>query len=384
MENNKTPEIRFAGFSDGWEKKKLRDITEEVSGNDGSINLSVLTISAQYGWMDQKERFSQVIAGNELKNYTLLRKGELSYNHGNSKLAKYGVVFELRDYEKALVPKVYHSFKSNNNSDPSFLEYLFSSKIPDRELEKLVTSSARMDGLLNINKQNFFGITLFTPKVDEQIKIGNFFKQLDDIISLHQRELDKLKQMKQGFLQKMFPKEGESVPELRFPGFKDKWKECKIDDLLKINSGRDYKHLQKGTIPVYGTGGYMLSVNDRLSDDDAIGIGRKGTIDKPQLLKAPFWTVDTLFYMTVKKNASLSFCYSLTTKIDWKKYDESTGVPSLSKSSIANISVNVPSIQEQVQIGNFFKQLDTLINLHQQELDLLKQTKKAFLQKMFI
>ncbi|WHY04445.1 restriction endonuclease subunit S [Bacillus altitudinis] len=174
-----------------------------------------------------------------------------------------------------------------------------------------------------------------------------------------------------------------SVPEVRFKGFSGEWDECKIVDVLNINSGRDYKHLKKGDIPVYGTGGYMHSVNDKLSNDDAIGIGRKGTINKPQLLLAPFWTVDTLFYMTVKGENDLYFLYSLANRIDWKKYDESTGVPSLSKNSIYKISINVPLLREQTRIGNFFKQLDETITIQQQELDTLKQTKQGFLQKMF-
>lgn len=173
------------------------------------------------------------------------------------------------------------------------------------------------------------------------------------------------------------------MPEVRFKGFSGEWDECKIVDVLNINSGRDYKHLKKGDIPVYGTGGYMHSVNDKLSDDDAIGIGRKGTINKPQLLLAPFWTVDTLFYMTVKGKNDLYFLYSLANRIDWKKYDESTGVPSLSKNSIYKISINVPLLREQTRIGNFFKQLDEAIAIQQQELDTLKQTKQGFLQKMF-
>lgn len=174
-----------------------------------------------------------------------------------------------------------------------------------------------------------------------------------------------------------------NTPEVRFSGFAGDWEQRKLGEVLKVNSGRDYKHLQQGDIPVYGTGGYMLRVNDKLSNEDAIGIGRKGTINKPQLLKAPFWTVDTLFYMNTKDKNDLLFCYSLANKINWKKYDESTGVPSLSKSSIDKISISIPTSEEQSRIGNFFKQLDDTITLHQQELDTLKQTKEGFLQKMF-
>ena len=115
------------------------------------------------------------------------------------------------------------------------------------------------------------------------------------------------------------------------------WEVVKVGEVLKIGSGKDYKHLEKGTIPVYGTGGYMLSVNTSLSEHDAIGIGRKGTIDKPQYLKAPFWTVDTLFFLTTNNGDNLDFLFSLSQNIRWQKYDESTGVPSLSKNNIDKI-----------------------------------------------
>lgn len=173
------------------------------------------------------------------------------------------------------------------------------------------------------------------------------------------------------------------IPQIRFKGFTDEWEERKFADFIDVKSGKDYKHLNSGSIPVYGTGGYMLSVDRALSDIDAIGIGRKGTIDKPYLLKAPFWTVDTLFYAVPKQNIDLQFSLSIFKKINWKKFDESTGVPSLSKTVINSVSVSVPSYEEQQKIGSFFKQLDDTIALHQRKLDLLKETKKGFLQKMF-
>ncbi|MDT2837601.1 restriction endonuclease subunit S [Enterococcus durans] len=385
MSNNTQPEIRFPGFTDDWEQRKLRDITERVHGNDGRMDLPTLTISASSGWLDQRDRFSGNIAGKEQKNYTLLKKGQLSYNHGNSKLAKYGVVFELTTYDEALVPRVYHSFDTNELASSNFIEYMFATKRPDRELSKLVSSGARMDGLLNINFDEFMGINVSVPSVEEQQKIGTFFKQLDNTIALHQRKLDLLKETKKGFLQKMFPKNGEKVPEIRFPGFTEDWEERKLGQVIDVQSGRDYKHLNPGNIPVYGTGGYMLSVDKALStENDAIGIGRKGTIDKPYILKSPFWTVDTLFYAIPRQNYDIEFLYSIFQRINWKSKDESTGVPSLSKTTINSVTVYLPNSKEQQKIGNFFKQLDNTIALHQRKLDLLKETKKGFLQKMFV
>ncbi|WP_277891367.1 restriction endonuclease subunit S, partial [Enterococcus lactis] len=186
MSNDTQPEIRFPGFTGDWEERKLRDITERVRGNDGRMDLPTLTISASSGWLDQRDRFSGNIAGKEQKNYTLLKKGQLSYNHGNSKLAKYGVVCELTTYDEALVPRVYHSFDTNELASSNFIEYMFATKRPDRELAKLVSSGARMDGLLNINFDEFMGINVSVPSVEEQQKIGTFFKQIDDTIALHQ------------------------------------------------------------------------------------------------------------------------------------------------------------------------------------------------------
>ena len=163
------------------------------------------------------------------------------------------------------------------------------------------------------------------------------------------------------------------------------WEQRKLSDILKVNSGKDYKHLDQGNIPVYGTGGYMLSVNKSLSNIDAIGIGRKGTIDKPQYLKAPFWTVDTLFYLTALGKHSILFLYYLMQLIPWKKFDESTGVPSLSKTTIDSISAYVPSnFKEEELISSLFNQLDISITLHQRKLDHLQLQKKALLQQMFV
>ncbi len=173
-------------------------------------------------------------------------------------------------------------------------------------------------------------------------------------------------------------------PSIRFEGYVDAWEQRKFDDIVDVRSGRDYKHLNEGDIPVYGTGGYMLSVDEALSyDEDAIGIGRKGTINKPYLLRAPFWTVDTLFYSVPMEGNNLFFVNNLFQRINWKKYDESTGVPSLSKAVINKVTVRVPVIEEQTKIGSFFKQLDETITLQERELELLKEQKKGFLQKLF-
>ena len=174
-----------------------------------------------------------------------------------------------------------------------------------------------------------------------------------------------------------------NVPELRFDGYEGEWEEKRISDIVKINSGKDYKHLEDGLYPVYGTGGLMTHVNEFLSEHDSIGIGRKGTIDRPMILKAPFWTVDTLFFATPNKDCNLYYIFGVFQRINWLKYDESTGLPSLSKSNINNIRVTEPSIEEQEKIGDLFKKIDALIEKQEYKVSKMEDFKKSMLQKMF-
>ena len=158
-------------------------------------------------------------------------------------------------------------------------------------------------------------------------------------------------------------------PAIRFAGFTEAWEQRKLGEVVDVCSGCDYKQLSAGNIPVYGTGGYMLSVNSALSyKNDAIGIGRKGTIDKPYILNAPFWTVDTLFYAIPRGNNDLDFIFDIFQNVDWRTKDESTGVPSLSKNAINNINILTPKYDEQRIVGSYFSKLDTLITLHQRKL----------------
>jgi type I restriction enzyme S subunit len=212
--------------------------------------------------------------------------------------------------------------------------------------------------VLSLSRSNIQKTSVSYPiAVKEQQLIAYYFSQLDNLITLHQR---------QPFLH--------STPEISLtvqlihPFYTSSWEQRKLGELVDVCSGRDYKHLSEGTIPVYGTGGYMLSVNDALSyDRDAIGIGRKGTIDRPYILKAPFWTVDTLFYAIPREKVDLNYAFDIFQNIDWKKKDESTGVPSLSKTAINDIDVLAPKHDEQQIIGQFFAAIDNLITLHQRK-----------------
>lgn len=173
-------------------------------------------------------------------------------------------------------------------------------------------------------------------------------------------------------------------PNIRFDGFEDEWEERKLGDVAEVKYGYDYKNVSKnGNVPVYGTGG-MLAMIDKCQSEssDAVGLGRKGTINKPFVLKAPFWTVDTLFQIYPKVSLDLFFELSLFNNINWLKYNESTGVPSLSKSNIEGVVRSIPSLPEQQKIGALFEKLDAEIAAEQAKIDWLKEQKKGLLEKV--
>ncbi|WP_084791450.1 restriction endonuclease subunit S [Leyella lascolaii] len=154
-----------------------------------------------------------------------------------------------------------------------------------------------------------------------------------------------------------------NVPALRFPEFSGEWDEYAIGEILSIGNGRDYKHLHNGDIPVFGTGGYMTSVDDFLYDGESVFVGRKGTINKPLYYNGKFWTVDTLFYTYNFTDVLPKFVYCLFQTINWLKYNEASGVPSLSKATIEKIKVRIPSMDEQDKLSNLLFLLDKRIEV---------------------
>ena len=397
------PSIRFKGYTEPWEQRKLGEVSNRVKGNDGRMDLPTLTISAGQGWLDQKERFSGNIAGKEQKNYTLLTRGELSYNHGNSKLAKYGAVFQLNDFEEALVPKVYHSFKMVDGNSGLFIEYLFSTKLPDKELRKLISSGARMDGLLNITYNDFVTINLTIPRnKEEQIAIGSFFQELDQLITLQQRELDLMKEGKKTLLSKMFPKDGENFPEIRFPGFTDAWEQRKATEIFYSVS--DKNHIDLPVLSASQEYG-MIKRNE-------IGIDIKYDKESIQTYKrvkpgqfvihlrsfqggfahslvegitSPAYTV--LDFSEENKHFDLFWREVFISKNFIKRLETVTyGIRdgrSISFTDFSSLNLQFPTLPEQRAIGSFFQELDQLITLQQRELEILKIMKSALLKAMF-
>jgi len=363
------PGLRFPGFSGEWEERKLEDITEFLDEQRKPLESSVREPGPYpyYGASGIIDYVKDYLFDEEL----IL----LSEDGANIIDRNYRVCFLARG--KYWVNNHAHVLKSRLNYCNGFI----CESLERISYDKYNTGTAQP----KLNQEVCRNIKIMTPDSKEQEIIASFFQKLDYLITLHQRQLTHLQARKKGLLQKMFPKDGELFPELRFPGFTDAWEKCELSEVVTVNSGRDYKHLNIGDIPVYGTGGYMLSVDEALSyDADGIGIGRKGTIDSPYILRAPYWTVDTLFYAIPKKYFDLDFTFTVFQNINWKKLDESTGVPSLSKTIINKVIRSFPTTQEQAKIGAFFKQLDDSITLHQRKLDHLQTRKKALLQQLFV
>ena len=364
----------------------MGEIADKVTEKnlDGNIT-EVLTNSAEYGVINQTEFFDHAVAKeSNIAGYYVIAPGDFVYNPRISATAPVGPIRRNTLGIHGVMSPLYTVFRLTDAVDGTYLSHFFKTNGWHGFMKLEGNSGARSDRF-SIGDATFFEMPIPVPSSSEQHAIGSFFSRLDDLITLHQRKYDKLVIFKKSMLEKMFPKDGESVPEIRFAGFTDPWEQRKFSEIVDVCSGRDYKHLDEGPIPVYGTGGYMTSVSEALSHNrDAIGIGRKGTIDKPYLLKAPFWTVDTLFYAIPKSDINLEFALCSFLNVDWKSKDESTGLPSLSKESINETVLSVPNVVEQNHLGNFFADLDRLITLHQRKLELLQNIKKSLLDKMFV
>ena len=369
--------IRFKGYTEDWEQRKFGDlgsvamckrVFKEQTTPVGEIPFyKIGTFGAEPYAFISRELFEEY-------------KSKFQYpNVGDMLISASGTIGRTVEYsgeEAYFQDSNIVWFKHDDRIDNSFLRCIYN-----------IVKWNGIEGstIKRLYNDNFLKTEFYMPTTGEQAKIGAYFRSLDHLITLHQRKCDEAKKLKKCMLQKMFPKDGEKVPEIRFSGFTGDWKQRKLGEIIEVCSGRDYKHLEKGNVPVYGTGGYMLSVSKALSaDKDAVGIGRKGTIDKPYILKAPFWTVDTLFYCVSKEDCDLNFIFDIFQNINWKALDESTGVPSLSKAVINKVKVLIPSVVEQIKIGKYFSLLDNRITFHQQKCDELKNIKKFMLQNMFV
>lgn len=383
MKNHKEqfPIIRFHTYRDEWKQHKLGEVFEQTVEyvDPYEQNLELWSVTVESGLTPKEERYNREFLVKKSDKFKKLYPEEIVYNPMNITIGAVG--FNNAGKEVA-VSGYYVTMKMKSKFSNNFFSAWLSCPKAIR-LYKIYSTGSLIERQ-RVQFPTLSDIKDYFPIFDEQSAIGSLFRTLDDLLSSYKDNLTNYQALKATMLSKMFPKAGQTVPEIRLNGFEEDWERKGLSEVCTINSGRDYKHLKNGDIPVYGTGGYMLSVNEKLSDEDAIGIGRKGTIDKPYLLSAPFWTVDTLFYVICKVGYDLNYLFLIFQKIRWKKFDESTGVPSLSKKTIEKVVSKFPSYEEQCAIGLYFSDLDNLINYYQEKISQLETLKKKLLQDMFI
>ena len=405
--DSKTPALRFAGFTGPWQQRKLGEIADEVVRTDVRSTAPIMMITAQNGFIKQSERYGFNNSGESLKKYILLFRGELAYNHGASKLRPYGSCFALITQEKARVPFVYHCFSIDAN-DPEFIAIMLNGIQVEGQLRQIVSSGARMDGLLNISYQEYAAVSLLLPKTEEQFKISTFFRNLDHLITSHQRKIDQLVNIKKSCLEKMFPQDGSDVPEVRFAGFTGAWQRRKLGEVAKIvgggtpsTSNSDYwngcidwyspteigdKVYADGSIKTITQSGYEKCSAKILPANRTVLFTSRAGIGDMAILRCSGATNQGFQSLVLRDGFDTYFVYSSGYKIKEYALTNASGSTFLeiSGKQLGNMDYLVPSIREQTQIGTFFRNLDNLITLNRRKLDKLRNLKKACLENMFV
>lgn len=396
----KVPELRFKGFTDDWEQRKLTEIVNRVNK---SSNSDVLP----------KVEFEDIVSGEGRLNKDISskfdsRKGTLfePENILYGKLRPYLKNWLFSDFEGVALGDFW-VFEATDVSVPSFDYYLIQSDNYQKVANDTSGTKMPRSDWKNVSSTDFA-----IPSKDEQKQIGAFFKQLDNTIVLHQRRLDLLKEQKKGYLQKMFPKNGAKVPELRFAGFADDWEERKLSSGLREYTDRvivedDKEYYQ---ISVRNNFGGITLRGSKMGNK--IGRKRQAKINLtkyPQTLIFTRQTVEqggigwvdkycdgaivTENMPTISLDTSVFSKYFLTnlfqTRIFYKNaildnIEGGSAQIAIHESKFLSSTLLFPNLDEQQKIGQFFKQLDDTIDLHQRKLDLLKEQKKGFLQKMFV
>ena len=387
--SNKVPQIRFNGYSDDWVQRKLTDISEKVTEKNSNNEFSeTLTNSAEYGIISQRDFFDKDISNEKnLNTYYVVRDGDFVYNPRISNFAPVGPIKRNTLGRTGVMSPLYYVFRTHD-IDGMYLEKYFSSTKWHRFMELNGDTGARADRFA-IKDKDFVKI----PNFQEQQKIGSFFKQIDDTIALHQRKLDLLKEQKKGYLQKMFPKNGAKVPELRFAGFADDWEERKLSDIAdrfdNLRVPITASDRKSGDTPYYGANGIQDYVEGFTHDGEFILVAEDGANDLKnypvQYVNGKVWVNNHAHVLQGKKTITDNkFLMNSIKNFNIEPFLVGGGRAKLNADVMMKLNVLLPTFEEQEKIGSFFKQLDDTITLHQRKLDLLKEQKKGFLQKMFV
>ncbi|EMM1217553.1 restriction endonuclease subunit S [Enterococcus faecium] len=413
MSNDTQPEIRFPGFMEDWEERKLRELLDLLKdgthGTHSDVEEGVYLLSAK----NIKNGIVNIDSATDRK----ISKQEFASIHKNFNLEKGDVLLTIvgsigesaiiENPEGITFQRSVAYLRPNKMLSSLFLYNNINGSKFQAELKKRQVISAQPGIYLG----DLAVIPIKLPTLTEQIKIGAFFSVLNKTIALHQRKLDLLKETKKGFLQKMFPKNGAKVPEIRFPGFTEDWEQRKLGEVSPLRGGFAFKSNKfvKEGIPIVrisnilsngSVGGefvyYTAQEKDEnylLPDKSALLAMSGATTGKVSILNNPnnnkVYQNQRVGYFTKTKNVDYSFISTLVrSKIFLDQLNSvlvAGAQPNISSKDINVFELTIPkNIEEQKKIGNFFKQLDDTITLHQRKLDLLKEMKKGFLQKMFV
>ena len=413
MEKRRAPKLRFQGFTDDWEQRKLGDVVQRITRKNENMESSLpLTISAQYGLIDQNEFFDKRIASKDVSDYYLVYRGEFAYNKSTSTDAPWGAIKRLDRYEKGVLSTLYIVFRIQNEeeTDSDYLVSYYDTELWHNGVQAIAAEGARNHGLLNIAPNDFFETNLLMPEsVNEQRMIGTFFKKLDHLITLHQRKYDMLQKVKKSMLEKMFPKNGSKVPEIRFAGFTDDWEQRKLRDLVKEIKRNDPN--SSAPIMMITANDGFINQSERYSTDNA---GK--SLQKYILLQrgelaynhgaSKLRPYGSCFALIDEENARIPYvyhCFScgnenpefLSLVLNSKAVEQQLrrlvssgarmdGLLNISFDDYTSIPIMIPNRNEQKQIADYIHTLNGLITLHQRKLEKLKKLKKSMLEEMFV
>ncbi len=403
--SKKSPQLRFKGFTDDWEERKLGEVGYFYYGKSApkwSVTEDAETPCVRYGELYTK--YGAKISN--IYSHTNINPKNLKFSTGNEvlvpRVGENPLDFSLCSWlsiPNVAIGEMISVYNTNEN--PLFISYYFRSQMK-YEFAKRVEGG----NVSNLYYSYLEDIDLYIPKLEEQIAISKFFEKLDDTIALHQRKLDLLKEQKKGYLQKMFPKNGAKVPELRFAGFADDWEERKLSSMTNYKNGKSHEDKQStsgklelinlNSISISGglkhSGKFIDEADDTLQKDDLVmilsDVGHGDLLGRVALIPKDdrFVLNQRVALLRPNTTADPQFLFSYINAHQYYFKAQGAGMSQLniSKGSVENFISFVPIIEEQKKIGAFFKQIDDTIALHQRKLDLLKEQKKGFLQKMFV
>lgn len=395
-----------------WEQRKLGEIADKVTEKnlDGNIT-EVLTNSAEYGVINQTEFFDHAVAKeSNIAGYYVIAPGDFVYNPRISATAPVGPIRRNTLGIHGVMSPLYTVFRLTDAVDGTYLSHFFKTNGWHGFMKLEGNSGARSDRF-SIGDATFFEMPIPVPSSSEQYAIGSFFSRLDDLITLHQRKYDKLVIFKKSMLEKMFPKDGESVPEIRFAGFTDPWEQRKLGDIAERVTRKNENNESDLPLTISAQHGLIdqrLFFNAQVASRDMSGyyLLRQGefaynkstSADSPwgaikRLTRYEKGCVSTLYICFALLNANPDYLVTYYETNRWHKAVQMIAAEGARNHGLLNIApddffdtmVSLPESQaEQQTIGAFFSRLDSLITLHQRKLELLQNIKKSLLDKMFV